>query len=462
MIYAFAVFLVVCFLSRAVYAALPVGGVYKSYSIEIPFLTKQALYLNYSEIEKLFALFANKRVIWVVGEFKVGKTFFIDILTQNRNPKADALANTIGLHAWMNSKYVIIDTEGLNQPVTENNPYFIKEFILTFMRLTADQIVIVGDQAKLTDTELYTRLAREYYVSKIDKMFYVHNTKSLEFKQLPEYKNRSMKTFSLNDNFVDDARSTKPVIHKFFPKMVHPVPTNDTLSFLINAAGGLANFMGNLFGVEAEEQQIDSLDDLLENRDTKRNKFTNASYIEAVEQSLRYLGYDFKRREKTTLFIDNPHPYKVEFIPPQDIYCLAKDNAHLVVQLRGGRISNVRRTDATTITVNYTSYATDYYKFQRSHILHLPLITTDSQQGKWSVYRDHDGISTFIAPIPTGQQDAEYILPCSDSLKLEIDESAKFIDEVVGTSGSQPASSFDDLKKLIAEAMAAAKEIFSS
>ena len=365
--------------------------------MNLPILTTNMLTIKDKILDALFEELRTRRVVWVVGEFKVGKTFLIDMMTNTKSPQSSEFHNTIGLNVYLNEDYAIIDTEGMNQPAGTNNPYFVKEFIMNLMSLTADTIVVVSDQAKITDIELYNRISQIYHSSKeITNMFYIHNLKTLNHTVMDQYKQRAQTIFNLSKG-ADRTNLVKPIIHKFYPKFERP-PGVELANYILSL-GGFTTVLTDKLGLKAK---FDKLDEILQNPQQKREKFTADAYAEAIDQSLRYLGYKIGQQDRNTIELESIKAYKVDFIPPQVVFC-QKDNQHLVLQLRTGEIQSVSRIDGSLVKLVYRAYSVDYDRFDREQLIHLPVASLAPAQEPWKLYRHADGITTLVFPIPEGE-----------------------------------------------------------
>jgi len=411
------------------------GDTFYMEEMKLPVLTTHKLTIKDNSLDALFKKLVNRRVIWVVGEFKVGKTFIIDMITNAKSPKSSEFFNTIGLNVYINEPFAIIDTEGMNQPAGTNNPYFVKEFIMNFMALTADEIVIVGDQVKITDMEVYYRVAQIYYSNKnISHMFYIHNCKTLDATKLDLYKERAKTLFNLNGRYTDRTKRNKPIVHKFYPKITRPEGVTNLAEYILSLGGGFIAVLTNLFGLTTK---VDKLEDLLHNEQVKREEFTPDAYAEAVDQSLRYLGYKIGKQDKNEIELENIQAFKVDFIPAQVVYC-QEDNQHLVLQLRTGEVQSISRVDAITIKIVYQAYAVDYRRFNREQLIHLPEKSLSPSQKPWKLYRHPDGIMILIFSIPEGEinslnkcHNLEYGTELDSKLIVDSDKKAGGIIEMV-------------------------------
>jgi hypothetical protein len=193
--------------------------------INIPIITNIRNSVDLKNVEEVLKSITNTKVVWVIGKFKVGKSFIIDYIRNDGNITSNPVLNTIGLKIYYDGLFSVIDTEGLLQPVGDNDVYFIKQFLIYLMIRTADTLVFVSDQMDVSDLEQYNYLKEIFWGSEIAEMFYVHNCKSLEESQLEVYRSKISKYVNLNSIYWDDHNEKKPVSHIFIPKL----PVSKTL-----------------------------------------------------------------------------------------------------------------------------------------------------------------------------------------------------------------------------------------
>jgi signal recognition particle receptor subunit beta len=92
----------------------------------------------------------DARYIFVVGTYKVGKTFIINQLANLyglKTQKSDEVDNTRGeLLYELNKQTFMVDTEGIHQPLSTGSSKFIKSFILEHAAKAASLIIFVVDK----------------------------------------------------------------------------------------------------------------------------------------------------------------------------------------------------------------------------------------------------------------------------------------------------------------------------
>jgi len=125
---------------------------------------------------------------------------------------ADEVNNTKGqiLFPRMISKHggkasepiLLIDTEGLFQPIEGADPDFLKQVLLEQIMNLADMVIMVVDHINSFELEFLKDLASVYDSSRIlKKIFVVHNLKTItEEAKLTEYINQVKGTLALTDD----------------------------------------------------------------------------------------------------------------------------------------------------------------------------------------------------------------------------------------------------------------------
>lgn len=236
--------------------------------IPVPMLSGNKLSIDIDSVRKSLESLQQSKCIWVMGKFKVGKSFIIDYIRNDGEVTANALENTIGLNVWVGDRIALFDTEGLMQPVGDNNVYFLKEFLINFMRRTADNFVFVTDQVDVTDLAFYDLFKQIYWNSKMFEMYHIHNCKSLTEASLQQYQERITELKKLSSNNLDEEFEDKVIQHLFLPKL---------------SDSGVHKFLESLFG---QSYKID----FIGNRNLRRKKLSLVSYMDAVDDSLLVLG----------------------------------------------------------------------------------------------------------------------------------------------------------------------------
>jgi hypothetical protein len=176
---------------------------------EVPFpILNSTLTIDFVKVNESLKSINDKRVIWVIGKSNVGKTFIVDYVKQQQNDTktSDALQKTIGLKVWYNDLHAIVDSQGMLRPIANNDVFFIRSFIISLMKRTADAVVLVTDQMDQHDLQFYSYLRLLYWSSKIDSMYHIHNCKTLNQGQLDIYTDGIVKSLNLNDETLTDPK----------------------------------------------------------------------------------------------------------------------------------------------------------------------------------------------------------------------------------------------------------------
>jgi hypothetical protein len=240
--------------------------------IPIPIMKGDKLSFDRRAVEDAMKHLIGKKVVWIMGKFKSGKSFIADWIRNDLKKSSDALASTIGLSLWYNDEYVLIDSEGMMQPLGENNIYFLKEFLMALMTRAADTLVTVTDQMDVVDMELYESLRSIYWNTNIANMYHIHNCKSLVQSNLDVYQGKIVESLNLDTRYRDEKYKAKSVDHLFLPNLKDCEGTMCVTDY----------FQRLLVG----RRQIDILGDSKH----VRQDLNILMYLAAVDDALRALG----------------------------------------------------------------------------------------------------------------------------------------------------------------------------
>jgi hypothetical protein len=270
--------------------------------IDIPIVKNEKFQINLFAVDDAIKKLSDRRIIWVLGKFKVGKTFLVDHM-KGEGHNSNAIINTIGLKAWYDDDYVVIDTEGIFQPIGANNVFFVKEFLTALMARTADSLVFVSDQMDVVDMELYKFYRGIFWYSLIDSMYYIHNCKSLLPDQLKTYQGRITNLLKLNKRSVDETQKGKPVQHLFIPKLDE-----------INSLGAI---ISSFFGRKVELNFLGS-------SVNQNNVFNTYSFVDAISDALVAIGSQPLEKfesEPTTLYSNGFNEQDLPVLPSSFRWC---------------------------------------------------------------------------------------------------------------------------------------------
>lgn len=121
------------------------------------FMTERKPWTSEGKMKELDAIGQEIPKIFVIGPYKVGKTSLLEWLTRmgvSIQDQPGKVANTKGENVYLATitepngnkrEVMIVDTEGMFQPVEGAHPSIIRDFIIEQALLTADHIIFVLD-----------------------------------------------------------------------------------------------------------------------------------------------------------------------------------------------------------------------------------------------------------------------------------------------------------------------------
>jgi GTPase Era involved in 16S rRNA processing len=173
--------------------------------------------LSISEID---ALFKRKTKIWVIGKYKSGKSTLIEKMCKTHG-LSHPTRNTKG-EMMIIDDCIYIDTEGFNQPLSNEDPYFKKDLIIEHLNESCDQLIFVVNRVDSHDASLLQELYDVYLNSQSIKSFIVvHNVSNVKkSSELSEHVGNVCSALGLEKQ--DEFRATiqlsqfKQAIHIFF------------------------------------------------------------------------------------------------------------------------------------------------------------------------------------------------------------------------------------------------------
>eukprot|EP00457_Paulinella_chromatophora_P000419 gb/GEZN01000419.1/.p1 GENE.gb/GEZN01000419.1/~~gb/GEZN01000419.1/.p1 ORF type:complete len:1217 (-),score=225.46 gb/GEZN01000419.1/:414-4064(-) len=187
-----------------------------------------------SDYERFDAFCRGKKKVAFAGQFKVGKSTQMNLLRGLLAFKGHEVNNTKGLDILVTGNYMLMDTEGFNQPLDVAEPYVKRDFIMSQLREWCDALVIVVDRLTVQDLQLLDETTN-YFVSggTLHKLIVLHNVKTIRSrkglenhamcvkKTLSEMRHDTFEDFSGNPLYFQQfpGKKTKGVSHHFIGDM---------------------------------------------------------------------------------------------------------------------------------------------------------------------------------------------------------------------------------------------------
>jgi hypothetical protein len=341
--------------------------------------------LDLSTIEDVFKSLTDKKVIWVIGKFKVGKSYIIDYIRNDGIVTSNSILNTIGLKIYYTEDHVLIDSEGMLQPIGENDVYLIKEFIISFMTKTADTLVYVSDQMDVGDVEQYKYFQTLFWGSKIKSMFYIHNCKTLNEKDLKSYQKRIIEFFPLHKSlFVDEVNPNKNIQHLFIPLL-----TTGLMTYF-------ANFFGGRMTIDIMGAPIN-----------RRREFTIKNYLESINNAVFSIGGGGVSKidvEHKTFEVLGSLKNDLDMIPLKTHWCIQSASSLKEIDLfvRSTKLLSTSFISANQLEICVNTISNHFNVIKTCHNVMTPVTIISPNQTEWVIQNSEFGFSVIRIPIPVG------------------------------------------------------------
>jgi len=325
-----------------------------------------------------------------MGKFKVGKSFIVDYIRDDTKTLADSLLNTIGINVWYDEEYAIFDTEGLMQPVGENNVYFVKQFLTSFMLKSADTLVYVSDQMDVIDLDFYKFFKAYFIGGSIKEMFHIHNCKTLDPEKLKRYSLRIKDLLSLDKQYVDKECKNKPVQHLFLPK----IEVNTLGSWFNNLVNG--------------KKKIDFLGSSI----LRRENTTTFSYLQSVNEGLLSLGSPaLNSFNSKTLEISHNgfRPVDVKMIPINFKWCkMTQQDTKVYLYLETNRILSLDYSILGELAIKMKVLGNSFKTLDIVTTLSVPISIINHKQVPWKCFETGHGYSVVEFEYAANRNDPEF------------------------------------------------------
>jgi len=152
-------------------------------------------------------MFIHRPKIFIIGPYKVGKTTVVNWITNCDIAKPDSVTNTKGEYIFCGKVFkkqvVIVDTEGMFQPVIGAEPHVMREFIIEQTMNTATQVLFVLDLLHDHELALLNLLIHSFAHShnSVNGFHVIHNRKDLnDQKGVDGYRDQLLRHFSDKNN----------------------------------------------------------------------------------------------------------------------------------------------------------------------------------------------------------------------------------------------------------------------
>jgi hypothetical protein len=135
------------------------------------------------DYERMAIVSNHRNKVWVVGSYKAGKTTILNILQKDDHFKPSPITNTKGIEYLVTDDYILVDTEGFNQPINTTEPMVKRDFVINHLRGWSDVIIFVVDRLMENDMIMLDRLLEITELNK-QTIYLVHNVKSIKKEEV--------------------------------------------------------------------------------------------------------------------------------------------------------------------------------------------------------------------------------------------------------------------------------------
>ena len=146
-------------------AAAPISDSLKRSTIEVSLnsVGPGGAQIGSDTMSRVLKSFQSNPKIPVAGRYKSGKTTIVRKLMGYPNAKClqHPVYNTKGINMFTNVKAnepVFIDVEGFSQPLTNMDPYFLRELVVQFCASVSHSIILVVNHIDITDLQLISNV----------------------------------------------------------------------------------------------------------------------------------------------------------------------------------------------------------------------------------------------------------------------------------------------------------------
>jgi hypothetical protein len=357
------------------------------------------LIIDLEKVGEVINRFKEKKMIWIFGKFKVGKSFVTDYIRNDGVKTSDNVNNTIGLSIWSDDKFAMIDTEGMFQPIGENNLFFVRNFLINMIQRTADTVIFVSNQMDLTDLTIYKLIRSMYTSGEINEMYYIHNCRDLKEDKLDFYKSRVKRMLKLNEVFLDKSKFNKQVQHLFVP----------------NIDSGAMTKLNEWWNKE-KKIKIDFLGSCLNIRDS----FSVYNYVESINDSLLSMG----EMEITVFNQDKSNSFKPsssllnQKIDQTRSYWCKNDDLKMSLRIESSDVMEIYHIGGQSIRIMTESLDDELRPYKTMNTYYSPYPIVKDEVVKWIVSKNEKGV-------------VQVTLNYVKSFKLEMQECCDMSSEIV-------------------------------
>eukprot|EP00047_Mylnosiga_fluctuans_P024912 m.175809 g.175809 ORF g.175809 m.175809 type:complete len:622 (+) comp9953_c0_seq3:96-1961(+) len=152
-------------------------------------------------------LFRGRTLVAFVGKFKTGKTTLINCIFGNKSFKHSPVTYTRGFELFIPNEgkgsAIIMDTEGFSQPLTNEDPFMLRDFVMNLAIPNATVVVFVVGYIDLTDLQILDEIRQTMRgrVTQAGQIYVLHNLPSISAREdMDTYRSSVQKNLHLQQD----------------------------------------------------------------------------------------------------------------------------------------------------------------------------------------------------------------------------------------------------------------------
>eukprot|EP00047_Mylnosiga_fluctuans_P024913 m.175820 g.175820 ORF g.175820 m.175820 type:complete len:601 (+) comp9953_c0_seq4:91-1893(+) len=152
-------------------------------------------------------LLRGRALVAFVGKFKTGKTTLINCIFGNKSFKHSPVTYTRGFELFIPNEgkgsAIIMDTEGFSQPLTNEDPFMLRDFVMNLAIPNATVVVFVVGYIDLTDLQILDEIRQTMRgrVTQAGQIYVLHNLPSISAREdMDTYRSSVQKNLHLQQD----------------------------------------------------------------------------------------------------------------------------------------------------------------------------------------------------------------------------------------------------------------------
>lgn len=174
-------------------------------------LLEDSIHFLQGGFEEVHNQYINKPIIWVIGNYKVGKSLLINQIFDKSVTISDSHVNTRGeLHYIHQPKVddkislpcVVVDTQGFDQILSMDDPEYVKDFIVSHLSNFNSILILVIPKLSAQELSFIHHIIFTIG-SKVNRFIIVHNLHQYETREnLFSYRNQLIYKFRIDEKTI--------------------------------------------------------------------------------------------------------------------------------------------------------------------------------------------------------------------------------------------------------------------